>query len=91
MDLSSDNLSANWASNIRAIAQANRASSSRPRPTPATSTGSRATSDQSQKFVFNKPTTPTAQRAVDDYITRRNGTDRDRRIAALERKHRIAA
>lgn len=33
-------------------------SSSRPWPTPATSTGSRATSEQSQKFVFNKPTTP---------------------------------
>ena len=69
-------------------------SSSRPWPTPATSTGSRATSEQSQKFVFNKPTTPcwdTARRAVDDYITHRKGTDRDRRISALERKHQIAA
>ena len=47
-----------------------------------------------QEFVFNNTDYPdwdTAQRAVADYITHRNGTDRDRRIAALERKHRIAA
>jgi hypothetical protein len=32
-----------------------------------------------------------AQRAVADYITHRNGADRDRRVTALERKHRVAA
>ena len=47
-----------------------------------------------QEFVFNNTDYrdwETAQRAVADYITHRNGADRDRRIAALERKHRIAA
>jgi len=32
-----------------------------------------------------------AQHAVADYITHRSGADRDRRVAALERKHRFAA
>jgi hypothetical protein len=47
-----------------------------------------------QEFVFNNTDYrdwDTAQRAVTDYITHRNSADRDRRIAALERKHRIAA
>ena len=47
-----------------------------------------------QEFVFNNTDYPdwdTAQRAVATYITHRNGADRDRRIAALERKHRVAA
>jgi hypothetical protein len=47
-----------------------------------------------QEFVFNNTDSPdwqTAQRALADYITHRNGADRDRRIAVLERKHRVAA
>ena len=43
-----------------------------------------------QEFVFNNTDYAdwaTAQRAVADYITHRNGADRDRRIAGLERKH----
>jgi hypothetical protein len=44
--------------------------------------------------VFNNTDYPdwnTAQRALADYITDRNGRDHDRRIAVLERKHRVAA
>jgi hypothetical protein len=44
--------------------------------------------------VFNNTDYPdwdTAQRALANYITHRNGADRDRRVAALERKHRVAA
>ncbi|MGZ4247070.1 MAG: hypothetical protein ACXVUE_02015 [Solirubrobacteraceae bacterium] len=47
-----------------------------------------------QEFVFNNTDYrdwDTARRAVADYITHRNGRDHDRRIAALERKHRVAA
>jgi hypothetical protein len=32
-----------------------------------------------------------AQRGVADYTTHRNGADRDHRVAALQRKHRVAA
>jgi len=47
-----------------------------------------------QEFVFNNTDYrdwDAAQRAVADYITHRNGADRDRRVAALKRKHRVAA
>jgi hypothetical protein len=47
-----------------------------------------------QEFVFNNTDYPdwaTAQRPLADHITHRNGRDRDRRIAVLERKHRVAA
>jgi hypothetical protein len=33
----------------------------------------------------------TARRALADHVTYRNGRDHDRRITALERKHRVAA
>jgi hypothetical protein len=44
--------------------------------------------------VFNNTDYPdwaAAQRALADHITHRNGRDHDRRIAVLERKHRVAA
>jgi hypothetical protein len=47
-----------------------------------------------QEFVFNNTDyrdRDTARRALADYVTHRNGRDQDRRIAALERRHRIAA
>jgi transposase len=89
-----DNLSANWTPEIRAYANANRIELV-PTPTYA-SYLNRIESHfcPIQEFVFNNTDYPTwnaAQRAVADYITHRNGADRDRRIAALERKHRVAA
>jgi hypothetical protein len=47
-----------------------------------------------QEFVFNNTDyldRANAQRALADHITDRNGPDPDRRIAALQRRHRIAA
>ena len=47
-----------------------------------------------QEFVFNNTDYldwNTAGRALADYITHRNCKDQVRRIAALERNHRIAA
>ena len=46
-----------------------------------------------QEFVFNNTDhrdRDAAGKAVADYITHRNGPDHDRRIAALEREHRVA-
>jgi hypothetical protein len=89
-----DNLSANWTPDIRAYAATNKIELV---PTPTyTSYLNRIESHfrPIQEFVFNNTdyrTWDTAQRALADYITHRNGRDQDRRIAALERKHRIAA
>ena len=89
-----DNLSANWTPDIRAYA-ANNKIELVPTPTYASYLNRIESHFRPiQEFVFNNtdyPDWPTAQRAVADYITHRNGADRDRRIAALERKHRIAA
>jgi transposase len=89
-----DNLSANWTPDIRAFADANRIELV-PTPTYASYLNRIESHFRPiQEFVFNNTDYrdwDTAQRAVADYITHRNGTDRDRRIAALERKHRVAA
>jgi transposase len=89
-----DNLSANWTPDIRAFADANRMQLV-PTPTYASYLNRIESHFRPiQEFVFNNTDYrdwDTAQRAVADYITHRNGTDRDRRIAALERKHRVAA
>ncbi len=89
-----DNLSANWTPDIRAFADANRIELV-PTPTYASYLNRIESHFRPiQEFVFNNtdyPNWDTAQRAVANYITHRNGADRDRRIAALERKHRVAA
>jgi transposase len=89
-----DNLSANWTPDIRAYADANKIELV-PTPTYASYLNRIESHFRPiQEFVFNNTDYgdwDTAQRAVADYITHRNGTDRDRRIAALERKHRVAA
>jgi transposase len=89
-----DNLSANWTPDIRAYAAANRIELV-PTPTYASYLNRIESHFRPiQEFVFNNTDYrdwDTAQRAVADYITHRNGADRDRRIAALERKHRVAA
>ena len=89
-----DNLSANWTPDIRAFAAANKIELV-PTPTYASYLNRIESHFRPiQELVFNNTDYrdwATAQRAVADYITHRNGTDRDRRIAALERKHRVAA
>ena len=89
-----DNLSANWTPDIRQFADTSRMTLV-PTPTYASYLNRIESHFRPiQEFVFNNTDYPdwdTAQRAVAAYITHRNGTDRDRRIAALERKHRIAA
>ena len=89
-----DNLSANWTADIRAFAASNKIELV-PTPTYASYLNRIESHFRPiQEFVFNNTDYrdwDTAQRAVADYITHRNGTDRDRRIAALERKHRVAA
>jgi transposase len=89
-----DNLSANWTPDIRAFAAANKVELV-PTPTYASYLNRIESHFRPiQEFVFNNTDYgdwETAQRAVADYITHRNGADRDRRIAALERKHRVAA
>jgi transposase len=89
-----DNLSANWTPDIRAYAAANKIELI-PTPTYASYLNRIESHFRPiQEFVFNNTDYPdwnTAQRALADYITHRNGRDHDRRIAALERRHRIAA
>jgi transposase len=89
-----DNLSANWTPDIRAYAAANRIELV-PTPTYASYLNRIESHFRPiQEFVFNNTDYPdwdTAQRGMANYITHRNGRDADRRIAALERKHRIAA
>ena len=89
-----DNLSANWTPDIREFA-ANHKIELVPTPTYASYLNRIESHFRPiQEFVFNNTDYrewETAQRAVANYITHRNGADRDRRIAALERKHRIAA
>jgi hypothetical protein len=89
-----DNLSANWTPDIRDYAATNKIELV-PTPTYASYLNRIESHFRPiQEFVFNNTDYPdwdTAQRALADYITHRNGRDQDRRIAALERKHRIAA
>ena len=89
-----DNLSANWTPDIREFAAGHKIELV-PTPTYASYLNRIESHFRPiQEFVFNNTDYPdwdTAQHAVAAYITHRNGTDRDRRIAALERKHRIAA
>jgi transposase len=89
-----DNLSANWTPDIRAYA-ANNKIELVPTPTYASYLNRIESHFRPiQEFVFNNTDYPdwaTAQRALADYITHRNGRDHDRRIAVLERKHRVAA
>jgi transposase len=89
-----DNLSANWTPDIRAFAAANRIELV-PTPTYASYLNRIESHFRPiQEFVFNNtdyPNWDTAQKALANYITHRNGRDHDRRIAALERKHRVAA
>jgi hypothetical protein len=80
-----DNLSANWTPDIRAFAVSNMIEL-----VPTTTYASYLNRIEShfrpiQEFVFNNTDFrdwAAAQRAVADYITHRNGADRDRRIAA---------
>ena len=89
-----DNLSANWTPDIRKFAADNKIELV-PTPTYASYLNRIESHFRPiQEFVFNNTDYPdwdAAQRALADYITHRNGTDRDRRIAVIERKHRIAA
>jgi transposase len=89
-----DNLSANWTPDIRAYAAANKIELV-PTPTYASYLNRIESHFRPiQEFVFNNTDYRdwnTAQRALADYITHRNGRDHDRRIAALERKHQVAA
>ncbi|HEX4019104.1 MAG TPA: IS630 family transposase [Frankiaceae bacterium] len=89
-----DNLSANWTADIRAYAAANRIELV-PTPTYASYLNRIESHFRPiQEFVFNNTDYPdwnTAQRALADHVTYRNGRDHDRRIAALERRHRVAA
>jgi transposase len=89
-----DNLSANWTPDIRAFAAANRIELV-PTPTYASYLNRIESHFRPvQEFVFNNtdyPNWDAAQKALANYITHRNGRDHDRRIAALERKHRVAA
>jgi transposase len=89
-----DNLSANWTPDIRQFA-ANNKIELVPTPTYASYLNRIESHFRPiQEFVFNNTDYSDwaiAQRALADYITHRNGADRDRRIAVLERKHRIAA
>ncbi len=89
-----DNLSANWTPDIRAFAQANKIELV-PTPTYASYLNRIESHFRPiQEFVFNNSDYPdwdTARKAVADHITYRNGKDHDRRIAVLERKHRVAA
>jgi DDE superfamily endonuclease len=89
-----DNLSANWTPHIRAYATANEIELVAT-PTYASYLNRIESHFRPiQEFVFNNtdyPSRDTAQRALADYITHRNGPDHDRRIAVLKRKHRIAA
>jgi hypothetical protein len=89
-----DNLSANWTPDIRAFAAANRIELV-PTPTYASYLNRIESHFRPiQEFVFNNTDyldRANAQRALADHITDRNGPDPDRRIAALQRRHRIAA
>jgi transposase len=89
-----DNLSANWTPDIRQFAANNRIELV-PTPTYASYLNRIESHFRPiQEFVFNNTDYPdwvTAQKALADYITHRNGRDHDRRIAALERKYRVAA
>jgi hypothetical protein len=89
-----DNLSANWTPDIRTFAAANKIELV-PTPTYASYLNRIESHFRPiQEFVFNNTDYPdwaTAQRALADYITHRNGRDHDRRIAVIERKHRVAA
>jgi transposase len=89
-----DNLSANWTPDIRAFATNNKIELV-PTPTYASYLNRIESHFRPiQEFAFNNTDYHdwhTAQRAVAAHITHRNGTDRDRRIATLERKHRVAA
>jgi transposase len=89
-----DNLSANWTPDIRKFAEANNIELV-PTPTYASYLNRIESHFRPiQEFVFNNTDYPdwdTAQRALANYITHRNGRDHDRRITALERKHRVAA
>jgi transposase len=88
-----DNLSANWTPDIRHFAAANRIELV-PTPTYASYLNRIESHFRPiQEFVFNNSDYPdwdTAARALADHITYRNGRDHDRRIATLERKHRVA-
>ena len=89
-----DNLSANWTPDIRAYAQANKIEL-----VPTLTCASHLDRIESpfrpiQNSCFNNTDYrywDAARCAVADYITHRNGADRDPRVAALERKHRVAA
>jgi hypothetical protein len=81
-----DSLSLNWTHDVRRFA-ANNKIQFVPTPTYASYlTGSRATSARPRvrRQQHRLPDWDTAQRALDDYITHRNGRDTDRRTAALE-------
>ncbi len=85
-----DNLSANWVPDDPQLRRRpTRSSSSRPRPTPATSTPSNATSPPSASSSSQTPTTSTGTPSATRSPTTsryRNGDHRDQRIAAAETK-----
>ena len=89
-----DNLSANWTPDIRQFADENKIELVST-PTYASYLNQIERHFRPiQEFVFNNTDYrdwDTARKAVADYITHRNGPDHDRRIAALERGHRVAS
>ena len=89
-----DNLSANWTPDIRAFAAANKIELV-PTPTYASYLNRIESHFRPiQEFVFNNTDYrdwDTAQRALADYITHRNGATATAGSPRLERKHRVAA
>jgi hypothetical protein len=88
-----NNLSANGHLTSGLARPRTRSNWSRLQPTPASSTGSRATSVRSKSSCSRHRLPrlghrPTRARGL---IRHRNGRDHDRRIAVLERKHRVTA
>jgi transposase len=88
-----DNLSANWTPDIRAFAASHRIE---PVPTPTYASylnRIEAHFRPIQEFVFNNADYldwDAAAHALAAHVVHRNGPDRDRRVAALERRHLIA-
>jgi transposase len=89
-----DNLSANWTPDIRGFA-ANHRIELVPTPTYASYLNRiEAHFRPIQEFVFNNTDYlgwDAASHALAAHVVHRNGPDRDRRVAALERRHLIAA
>ena len=92
--LIADNLSTHKTPAIRKSARPRTPSWCSPRPMPASSTASNATSWGMGEFVINNADYPNWEnlaKAMADHIRYRNGPHRDQRLIAAERKLLIAA